>query len=357
VYASVLHVDPASVRDDDTFVRLGGDSLHYVQTALRLARVLGDLPAAWPSTTVTDLERRAPRSGRLAAVETNIVLRGLAILLVVGTHLGLFTVLGGAHLLLALAGWTFGRFCVPRGATDGAPHRRILRSMLRIAVPSMLWIAWRATSQADTGVVNALLYSGYVGKPWTIAYWFIEVLVQILLALSILFAIPAVRRFDQRHRFALPLLVLAAGGALRLVGFLPPGEVDWWLTHQVVWLFALGWLAQRTRTATERLLVLAVATLLLLTYFTDVWRNGLVLAGLAAVLFVPRVRLPQPLARPIGVVAGASLYIYLTHYALIPQVPIAVGGWLATGVALAVGIGTWYVVEAATRSTRELRHA
>lgn len=304
---------------------------------------------AGPTTTVAQLERRTPRRGRFAAVETNIVLRALAILLVIGTHLGLYEVMGGAHVLLVLAGWSFGRFCVPCGETGGAAHRRIVRSMLWVAVPSMLWIAWRATSQQDTGVVSALLFSGYVGKPWTIAYWFIEVLVQILLALSLLYAIPAVRRFDQRHRLALPLLVLAAGCALRLVGFLPPGEVKWWLVHQALWLFAVGWLAQRTRTVSERLLVLTVAGLMLLGYFIDPWRNGVILAGLAAVLFIPRVRLPRLLARPIGLIASASLYIYLTHYALVPRAPVAVGSWLATGVALTIGIVTWLAVEAAIR--------
>ncbi|MGH3758947.1 AMP-binding protein [Actinophytocola sp.] len=354
VYARVLHLEPATVRDDDTFVGLGGDSLHYVQAALRLERLLGDLPATWPTTTVAELERRAPRRGLFAAVETSIVLRALAILLVIGTHLGLYHLMGGAHLLLVLAGWSFGRFCVPRGEAEGAPSRRIARSMLRVAVPSMLWIAWRATSQWDTGVVSALLVSGYVGKPWTIAYWYIEVLVHILLALSLLFAVPAVRRFDQRHRLALPLLVLAAGCVLRLVGFLPPGAVLWWLTHQVLWVFALGWLAQRTRTVTEQLLVLAAAVVMMFGYFTDPWRNSVVLVGLAAVLFIPRTRLPRLLARPIGLVASASLYIYLTHYMLIPQVPVAVGSWLATGIALTIGIVIWLGAEAATRGARDL---
>ncbi|MGH3432994.1 MAG: AMP-binding protein [Thermocrispum sp.] len=356
VYARVLHLEPAAVRDDDTFVGLGGDSLHYVQAALRLERLLGDLPASWPTTPVAELERRAPGRGLFATMETNIMLRAAAILAVIGTHLGLYEVLGGAHLLLVLAGWSFGRFCVPRGDADGAPSGRIVRGMLRVAVPSMLWIAWRATSQWDTGVASALLVSGYVGKPWTIAYWFIEVLVHILLALSLLFAVPAVRRFDQRYRLALPLIVLAAGCALRLVELPPTGQVPWWLTHQVLWVFALGWLAQRTRTVVERLLVLAVGGPMLLAYFADPWRSALVFAGLALVLFVPRLRLPRQLVRPIGLIASASLYLYLSHYALIPQIPAAVGPWVATGIALAIGVAFWLAVEAVTRGgSRVLR--
>lgn len=353
VYARMLHVEPDSVRDDDTFVSLGGDSLHYVQVAMRLERVVGDLPASWPTTPVAELERLAPRGRALVAVETNILLRAVAIVLVVGTHMGLFTMLGGAHLLLVLAGWNFSRFCVPRH--EPAPSRRVLRAAARVAVPSMLWIAWRATSQWDTGVPSALLFSGYVGPPLTIAYWFIEVLVHILLVLSLLYAVPAVRRFDQRHALALPLSVLAAGYAARLVELQPPGEVPWWLTHQVLWLFALGWLAQRTHTLSQRLAVLATALVLLLGYFADPWRSGLVLAGLAAVLLIPHVRLPRVPARAIGLLAAASLYVYLTHYALIPWVPMHVGPLAATAIGLVQGVVMWFVVEAVIRAARRGR--
>jgi acyl-coenzyme A synthetase/AMP-(fatty) acid ligase len=357
VYAGVLHIDPGTVRDDDTFVLLGGGSLHYVQAMLRLERLLGHLPPTWPTTPVAELERQAGRRTRFSVVETNIVLRALSIVLVVGSHMHLYNVLGGAHLLLVLAGWSFGRFSAPRTDSGGSPSLRILRGALWVAVPSMLWIGWRATSQWDTGVLSALLISGYAGWPWTIAYWFIEVLVQILLAMSLLFAVPAVRRFDRRHRLALPVSVLAVACALRLVGLDAPGEVDWWLTHQVLWLFALGWVAQRSRSTTERLLVLAVALVMLLGYFTDQWRNAVVFAGIAAVLFIPTVRLPRQLARPIGLIASASLYIYLTNYALIPAVPDAFGSLAATAAAALLGIAVWHTVEAATRASRAIRNS
>jgi len=367
IYARVLHRDAAQVRGDDTFVGLGGDSLHYVQASLQLEQAVGELPAGWPTTAVGELERLAsnqcvvrpttsderrigsaiPRRRALAAVETNIVLRAAAIVLVVGTHMGLFTVLGGAHLLLVLAGWSFARFCLPQD--ERSPSRRILRSTARVAIPSMLWIAWRATSQWDTGVASALLVSGYAGPPLTIAYWFIEVLVHILLLLSLLYAVPAVRRFDQRYAFAVPLLVLAVGCGLRFVTLQPPGEVPWWLTHNVLWLFALGWLAQRTSTWPQRLGVLAVAALMLSTYFADELRIAVVLGGLALVLALPRIRLPRPLARTVGVLAAASLYIYLTHYALIPQTTTHLGPLAATLIGLGLGVVMWLAVEFGAR--------
>jgi hypothetical protein len=70
-------------------------------------------------------------------------------------HTHLWNVVGGAHLLLALAGWTFARFVLVGEPTQATPTRkpvpprrglprRILDSTARLAVPSMVWIAFRA---------------------------------------------------------------------------------------------------------------------------------------------------------------------------------------------------------------------
>ena len=77
-----------------------------------------------------------PSSGRprrLHQIETSVVLRALSIVMVVGTHIKLFTVSGGAHLLLGIAGYNYARF-------RGGPADRF-RSIARIAVPSMVWLA------------------------------------------------------------------------------------------------------------------------------------------------------------------------------------------------------------------------
>lgn len=336
---------------------LGGDSLHYVQASIALERVIGELPPDWPTTAVGELERRAPSRRMLASVETNILLRAAAIVLVVGTHMGLWKVLGGAHLLLVLAGWSFARFCLPREAGADSRSGRILRSAIRVAIPSMLWIAWRATSQFDTDWHSAVLVSGYFGPDYlTIAYWFAEVLVHILLLMSLLFAIPAVRRLDQRYPFALPLLVLAAAYVVRLATQQPLGLVAWWQTHLVIWFFALGWLAQRAVTRSQKVLTLVLTAVMLFGYFLHLSRAALVLGGVVLVLALPVVRIPRVLARVIGVVAAASLYIYLTHYALIPAVPNALGPVAATVIGVVLGIVAWRAVELITAATRRVRH-
>ncbi|PRC62544.1 hypothetical protein C6A85_02505, partial [Mycobacterium sp. ITM-2017-0098] len=47
-----------------------------------------------------------------ATLETSVALRAAAIVLIVGSHADLFELWGGAHILLGVAGYNFGRFCL-----------------------------------------------------------------------------------------------------------------------------------------------------------------------------------------------------------------------------------------------------
>ncbi|MCY7403352.1 MAG: non-ribosomal peptide synthetase, partial [Cryobacterium sp.] len=124
---------------DDSFAGLGGDSLSYIEVSLRLEAMLGDLPRDWPTRTARELAvfateaadgesiaqaaagptgpqdaavgpRTRPRVTSLVRLETPAVLRAIAIVLIVGTHADLFVLQGGAHLLLAVAGYNLARF-------------------------------------------------------------------------------------------------------------------------------------------------------------------------------------------------------------------------------------------------------
>ncbi|WP_327118382.1 hypothetical protein OHB12_10190 [Nocardia sp. NBC_01730] len=91
-------------------------------TAARLEGALGRLPGDWPTTTVAELERipeGRTRFGR--SLDTGTLLRATGIVLIVGSHVGLFVLWGAAHVLLGVAGFNFARFAV-RG--DGGAARR-----------------------------------------------------------------------------------------------------------------------------------------------------------------------------------------------------------------------------------------
>jgi acyl-coenzyme A synthetase/AMP-(fatty) acid ligase len=348
-----------TVADDDTFAGLGGDSLTYVQASIEIERLLGHLPARWPTMPVRQLEllarRRRPRAPRTSTVETNIVLRAIAITLIVATHIGMFHVLGGAHLLLIIAGWTFARFCLAPGGSHSG--RGIVRSAARIAIPAILWLTWRVMDTTDVVASNVLLIDNYV-RQGALGYWFIEVLVQTLVVLAAVFAIPPFRRWEQQHPFTFALAFL---GLALLVHQLAEDTNAFaersMATHGVLWLFALGWLAQRSAHRAAKAMVLAVALLTVPGYFGSAPRETVILLGLALLVCVPHLRLPRPVVLVAGTVASASLYIYLTHYAVyhltLPHLPALA----VLPICLAAGIVTWYTAHRLERGIGAMSRA
>ncbi|HEY3016612.1 MAG TPA: AMP-binding protein [Nocardioides sp.] len=327
---------------DDSFVGLGGDSLSYVEVSLRLERLLGHLPADWhtrPISALADAGATDRPARRGVALETNLLLRAVAIVSIVATHANLVTLLGGAHVLIALVGFNFARFQVT-GAPRAERTRSIVRAAARIAVPSAVVIAIVSLWTPGLGwpqilLVNGLKHTWWVEPAWH--YWFIEASVHTLLLLACFLAIPAVDRAERRWPFGLPF-------ALALVGLLTRYEIvalrggdDMHRAHVVFWLFAIGWATARARTRRHRLLLSALAVASVPGFFGEPWREVYVVLGLLLLIWVPQVRVPARVAGLASVLAGASLWIYLVHWEVYPwlenRVPV-----LATLSALAAGV-------------------
>jgi hypothetical protein len=353
LYAEML--DRPDADETSTFASLGGDSLSYVALSVRLEDVLGDLPDGWATTPVRDLARQTRTRTRLARVETVVVLRCLAIVAVVGTHANLFTLRGGAHLLLAVAGFQAARFTFARSAsgtaTRTAEHaRRTLRTLGRIVVPTVVWVGGLAALGLSPWT-TALLVNTVAGPDrWGVAwhYWFVEALVWILVATGLLLAVPAVRAVRDARPFAFALGLLAVGLLLRF------DVVHVWTGPErgtaqfVFWLFALGWAVGEARTTRRRLVVSALAVASVPGFFDSPARDAFVLAGVLALTWVPSVRLPRVATGVVGVVASSSLFTYLTQWQVFPHlrdVPV-----VALVVCLAVGAAAWALAE-------RLRHA
>jgi hypothetical protein len=280
-----------------------------------------------------------PRRGR--AVESGVLLRATAILLIVGSHTELWTLLGGAHVLLAVAGFNFARFHLA-GAADGSPSRRALRSVRRIALPSAAWIALAALVSEKYTLTNVLLLNGIVGPDRfgpTWHYWFLEVLVYVVVACAGLLAIPAVRRAERRWPWRFALVLLAVGVVSRFApAWLPTGPDRIHTAHVVFWLFALGWAAAHADTTSRRVLLTGVLLVALPGFFDDVAREALVFAGVVVLLWIGTIRVPRPVAAAAGVLAAASLHVYVTHWLVYPHLEV----WsplLATAASVAVGLG------------------
>jgi hypothetical protein len=74
-----------------------------------------------------------------------------------------------------------------------------------------------------------------------------------------------------------------------------------------------------------------------------------------ALLWLPAVTLPRTVARSAGVVASASLFVYLTHWQVYPHLEDH-HPYLATLASFAVGIAVWKAYTAAvTRTAARVR--
>ncbi|MGW0824125.1 AMP-binding protein [Streptomyces sp. NPDC002845] len=356
LYAEIL--DRTDVTEDSTFVSLGGDSLLYVEMSLRLEETLGELPSDWHTTPIRELRLSATRSAkakaeeasgqpprrfrrpRRTALETGIALRAIGIVLIAGSHIPVFSLQGAAHVLIGVAGYNFARFHL----TDAEHHERIRhlwRSIARIAVPSVAWIACAVAlsdhyDPANALLVNSLLDQGTERYEWH--YWFVEALVYILVVVGALMTVPLLDRLERRYAFGVPLALMAVG----LVGrhdLLDLAPARFHLGPTVVfWLFALGWAAARATTVRQRLLLTAVLLLTLPGLFQDQpQRTVLSMSGLALLIWVTTLPSLGPLNRVAGVLASSSLYIYLTHFQVYPYLRDT-SPLLALFASLAVGI-------------------
>jgi acyl-CoA synthetase (AMP-forming)/AMP-acid ligase II len=338
------------VSDDDTFVSLEGDSLSYVEAATRVEAVLGTLPAGWHLLSVAELAGRPVDHRRGGTLETNVALRAIAIVMIVATHANLVVAAGGAHVLLAVAGFNFGRFHL----TD-APRRDRLRhltgSITRIVVPSVLWLGTVALTTRDIGWTNVLLLNGALGpSSWAEPqwwYWFIEALVWTLVALALLLGVPWVDRLERRWSFWLPMTLAGAGLLTRYDVVELAGGDEIHRASVVFWLFALGWATVKATRPAHRVLVSLAAVATVPGFFGDPVREGVVVVGLLVLVWLHAVRVPAPAVRVAAVLASASLYIYLAHWQVYPHLedrfPLA-----ATVLSLLAGIAFWQATNRVT---------
>ena len=352
LYAELLDRPDAS--PESTFTGLGGDSLSYVEVSLRLEQALGELPAGWHLVPVRELAaRRAgpPAEGRARPwhrwrqVETGVALRALAVLLILANHTHLADVPGGAHTLLALAGFNFARFQLT-GSDRRTRVRGILRSASRVAVPSALWIGGLAMLSEGYAWHNPLMLQQVLGDhaQWSDQwhFWFIEVLLYLLVGLATLLALPVLDRAERRWPFGVAIALVGAGLLTRYAVVVPDaGPYRGATAYVLVWLFALGWAAQRASSTARRLVVSGLALATVPGFWDSMpGREATVVAGLLLLTWVPAVRLPGLAARAAALVASASLYVYLTHFAVYPHL-MAYSSPLAMAACVLVGVVYW----------------
>lgn len=340
----------------DTFTSAGGDSLSYVEASLRLEAVVGTLPDDWQHCTMAELDARAPGTPD-QRVDTTVALRAAGICAVVATHMHLWFFPGGAHLLLAVAGYNLGRFQLGIGGT-GARVRAAARTVGRVAVPTMVVALAVIALTHQYGWTTAALVNNYLGPRhhglghWH--FWFIEAFVQLTLVITALLTIPVVRRAERAQPYLFVLGVLAAAMALR--------EVTWWgiddpfnlrfRTHGVAFFFVLGWLVQRSSTWGQRVLTTVLVAVCVVGFFGQPTREAFIVGGIVLLVWARRVRLPRLLVPAAAALASASMWILISHFHVWPLIAARVPLALAYPLTLLAGVAVWRITEHGGRLVR-----
>ncbi len=340
------------VRSDDTFISLGGDSLSFVQLAMDLERTLGYLPKGWEHLPIADLEALSPQRRSYTTLETGIFLRALAIFGVVANHAELLPMLpGGAVLLLLLAGSNLarfqssllfqGRFMQPIGSL----LRNLLIPYWIIAIPYELW-------KRDFDPSVPLLLANFTNAGSIFPIWFINVLVQIVVAFSLLFSLRSIRTFAASKPWVFGLISVAAGaGALGI--FPHVWNTDYLLNRMpylMFWMFAFGWMVQFAQSKSQKIVTTALIGIAMpiLSGVNDS-RTGWLMLGALLLLWLPEVSIPQLIKPPIQWAGAAAFYIYLTHMIFIHVVRNVMHietPWINTIAGLVGGVLVWAGVQA-----------
>jgi acyl-CoA synthetase (AMP-forming)/AMP-acid ligase II len=335
----------AVVHPQDSFVSLGGDSLNYVALSLELERALGYLPEGWEQLSVAELCGLAVRTEPTRwwtprALETEILLRALAVLAVVVNHVSDLVVGGGAEVLLMLAGYNLARYQKPRLET-GRAFEFTWSFARRIVAPYYIVLLGFLAVKRWPDIPSLLLVSNFVGRFHSMIepYWFLEAMLQCLLIISVLCLLPGVRRAISTDPWRLGIGFLTAAVVLKSAAF-----AVFHHTHlmnrtpdQVLYLMALGWCAYEARSLPRRIMLSGMIAALALMGFlglpglwlrypdpTSISHALWLLACAVGLLWMRRIPVPSLLHVGIGGVAAASFYIYLTH---VVPVYVITGAW------------------------------
>lgn len=347
VFATVLGVE--HLAETDTFVGLGGDSLSYVEVSLGVEEHLGFLPRGWHLMSIAELKGLEVRERSSSSMDTTVLLRALAMVMVVGTHVDVFETPGAAHVLLGAVGYNVARFQLV-GA--GSRARALFTTAGRVALPCAIFIGALSFWKDDITLANVALANNYLADgTWRYWYWFVEVLVQALVLIGVLLAIPAVTRAERRAPFGFAIGIVALTLALRLIPMGDPAN-QIYRTHSVLWLLALGWAAQRASAQWQRVTVSVLVAVSVPGFFDSPGRAFVVAGGLLVLIWFPHVPVWRAAVRPLAIVAASSLAIYLTHWPLLPVLAPWMPAWVALIVMLGLGVVGWWIVQQVTRWLR-----
>lgn len=337
---------------DSSFDALGGDSLGYIQFSMGYEDRFGPLPSGWESLTVAQLQRSIPEvpGKSLVRLEAATLTRAFFMICILALHLDTFVYSnnwGAAYFLFLLAGYSFMRFQWPEISRTGKVGA-VFGTVARIAIPTILVVVGMQLWAHENELKPLLLISNlFDPKQYHVAYfYFAEIYMQLLVVVAALFSLETVRNAFKKSPLVsgTVLLVLAmvisyAFESIWDTNYIYHRTPIWYL-----WTVACGMLiaSSAQRDLPTRLTTMLIVSLAVLLHHGFTSASYYICAGCALLLFWQEISVPAPVKRVIGEIAGASMFMYLSHYQVKSIVMRLFHGpmpWIALFAAMAVGIG------------------
>lgn len=337
------------VGPDDSFESLGGDSLHYIQFTLAYESRFGQLPDRWETLTVGQLQTIADgsRTSSWRQLETVTLTRAFFMICIVALHTEAFVYSsnwGAAYFLVMLAGYSVARFQLPEILRSGST-KTLWGTIRYVAIPTILMGVFLELATRKFELPELLLVSNYF-DPHTIrgyTFYFVEFYIQILILAALIFSFAPVRRaFAARPMLSAVIFFLGAAALDYGIEKIWTGDYNYDRTPwHYGWCFALGMVLAQARDLPSRLFALALSLVTIFAYWHFTSAAFYIAGGVAIVLFVRTLIVPAPVKVLIAEIAGASMFMYLTHYQMISLVDKVFGQhmpWLALGLSILTGV-------------------
>ena len=315
------------------------------------------------------MDRTARKAGAGAArpawvgIETPILLRAIAIVMVIMSYTPQFFGLRAFPVLFMVSGLTFAKFMRPTIRESGDAGA-VWRMILKFGIPAGIWVGASFLRDGGFWWPDIVLLGTFFQNPADPhpTFWFLDVLAANLVILALI----AKTRFHLRARRGaspLPARSFVADLAVTALAVAAAyGQVltGWWdgevgvtsvAPFKYIWMMALGMVVFSADTPRRRLAATAVFGLIGAAKLSGIPEiaapfyaiNGFFfLAGLA-LIWRSRLRVPRWLQRPLTTVAASTLFIYIAGHHVVAEFMPGIGfvHWpVSVAAAVAVGIVT-----------------
>ena len=259
----------------------------------------------------------------LLEIDTDLVFRAFAIITIIFVHAraAIFDspeklhVVGGSTLLLLISGFNAGRF-QSKKLFEGLSLQIIFRFFRKIIIPYYVvlisYLAWKQEFDWH----SLLLISNYYGRfrSFLDPYWFIELLFQILVIFYSLFLIPPFRKAAKKYPWYIGLGLLFFTVLLRLSNITDESIVTIRTPDRLLCIYVFGWCLCFAKTRLQKI-VMVFLTLTVFPYLYGIYASYTIwlVLGTLAMMWKPKILMPQLLHTPVTQIGTSTFYIYLTH--------------------------------------------